>query len=86
MGWAFNPYPYKNQLRDHFQLIFLHIGRGGGQKLHRKHFQKWVSVHEYELINKLREGFKKKKKNLEFSRFGLKHPPTLVIAENLEKK
>ena len=27
-----------------------------------------------------------KKKNLEFSRFGLNHPPTLVIAENLEKK
>ena len=31
----------------------------------------------------LREGFKK---NLEFSRFGLPHPPILVIAENLEKK
>ena len=29
---------------------------------------------------------KKRKKNLEFSRFGLNHPPTLVIAENLEKK
>ena len=32
----------------------------------------------------VREGFKKK--NLEFPRFGLSHPPTLVIAENLEKK
>ena len=30
-----------------------------------------------------REGFKK---NLEFSRFGLNHPHTLVIAENLGKK
>ena len=26
------------------------------------------------------------KKNMEFSRFGLTHPPTLVIMENLEKK
>ena len=26
-----------------------------------------------------------KKKNLEFSRFGLTHPPILVIAKNLEK-
>ena len=34
----------------------------------------------------LGKGSKKKKKNLEFSRFGLTHPPTLVIAENLEKK
>ena len=33
----------------------------------------------------LREGFKKKKKNLEFSRFGKNHPPTLVIAKTLEK-
>ena len=44
-----------------------------------------VSFHrDVYLILQLGKG--SKKKNLEFSRFGLTHPPTLVIVENLEKK
>ena len=53
--------------------------------------EKWINGHfKFKKIKFIknkhaREGFKKKKKNLEFSRFGLNHPPTLVITENLEK-
>ena len=46
-----------------------------------------VKIHFLQKVLKktsLGEGFKKKK-NLEFSRFGLAHPTTLVITENLEK-
>ena len=38
------------------------------------------------IMLRLGKGSIKKKKNLEFSRFGSTHPPTLVITENLEKK
>ena len=45
-----------------------------------------TAVGEIKNLIKLREGFKKKKKNLEFSRFGLTHPPHPCNREKSGKK
>ena len=52
--------------------------------------QKVLELFENPIVDSLKMDLEKlgkgSKKNLEFSRFGLTHPPILVIAENLEKK